>query len=378
MMNGFNFIKKKKRKNRCFTLFLFYTPSNGQKNKKGNFPKSFYKRKNRSKKYHNNRTVHRLLLSKRAHFVPVRQIEKGLTTMSEKRKLAVLGGDLRQVYMAKSLAEMGYEVFVWGLGACSEEIGRARLCSSWEEAVSISDAVILPLPASADGVRVHCPLQSEDVFLRVPALMDAMGDKLLLGGRFTEALCSIADQKGIRYFDYFDSEVLQLKNALPTAEGAIAIAMRELPVTLYGTHAVILGYGRIGSLLGERLSALGAHVTVYARRIEQRTLAALHSHAVRRLHCKDGAADIPQDCRVIFNTVPHRILPNDALSRLSSRCVLIDLASAPGGYDHAFAASLGLRTVWGTALPGKCTPESAGIILAETLSEILSETNTSM
>lgn len=290
-------------------------------------------------------------------------------------KLAVLGGDQRQVFMVRRLAEAGYEVFVWGLGACGGEVGDARVCEGWDAAVRASDAVILPLPVSLDGVRVHCPLQSEDVFLRIPALLDVVGDRLLLGGRFTDAMRGVAEQKGGRWIDYFESEVLQLKNALPTAEAAISIAMHELPVTLDGSAVAVLGFGRIGSLLAEKLHGLGARVTVFARRSEQLALAALHHHAAARLGCKEGstvAESLPARCCVIFNTVPQRILGVDQLKRLPKNCLLIDLASAPGGVDHNAAAKLGLKSIWATALPGRCTPESAGLILADVIEEILS------
>lgn len=295
-------------------------------------------------------------------------------TMTEKMKLAVLGGDGRQIVMARTLAEYGYPVKLWGLGQCRGEIGGARFCDTWEDAVGDSDAVILPLPASADGVRIHCPLHESDVFLRVTTLLDAIGGKRLYGGRLTEPIRNIAEQKQVTWTDYYESEILQLKNALPTAEGAIAIAMQELPVTIDGVSAAVIGYGRIGALLADKLHALGAHVTVYARRLEQLTVAALHHHKTQKLFLEDGSSALfalPSDCRVVFNTVPHRLMTREVLRKLPPKCVLIDLASAPGGIDHAAAAELGIRSVWGTALPGKCTPESAGRFIADTLRELL-------
>lgn len=294
--------------------------------------------------------------------------------MKEKINLAVLGGDQRQIVMARTLAEYGHPVTVWGLGQCQNEIGDAKYCESWELALSDADAVILPLPASADGVRIHCPLHDGDVFLRVTTLLDSIGGKRLLGGRLSESFRSIAEQKQVTWSDYYESEILQLKNALPTAEGAIAIAMQELPVTIDGVSAVITGYGRIATLLAEKLRALGADVTVYARRSEQLTLASLHHHKAKRLTTERGEsalAALPRDCRVVFNTVPHRLFTREILQKLPKNCILIDLASAPGGIDHVAASELGLRSVWGTALPGKCTPESAGRFIAEALIELL-------
>lgn len=294
--------------------------------------------------------------------------------MTPKLKLAVLGGDQRQISMANALAEYGYEVKAWGLGQCQREIGNATLCKTWEGAVEDADAVILPLPASADGVRVYCPLHNNDVFLRVTTLLDGIAGKRLYGGRLSEPIRNTAEKKQVEWVDYYESELLQLQNALPTAEGAIALAMQELPVTIFGTQAAVIGYGRIGSLLAAKLHALGADVTVYARRSEQLTLAHLHGNHAKALTLWDGSsalAALSKECRVVFNTVPCRLMTREVLEHLPTSCVLIDLASAPGGIDHVAAAELGIRTVWGTALPGKCTPESAGRFIADTLIEML-------
>ena len=52
---------------------------------------------------------------------------------------------------------------------------------------------------------------------------------------------------------------------------------------------------------------------------------------------------------------------------------LIVIGAGPGGYVAALrAAKLGLKSIWATALPGRCTPESAGVILADVMEELLS------
>ena len=295
------------------------------------------------------------------------------TDMKTNMKLAVLGGDRRQLAMAARLVSYGYKVVAWGFGDVPMPDG-VSAAPHWRDAVAAADAIVLPLPASTDGVRVHCPLQTGDTFLRMTALLDAAAGKRLFGGRLSESVRGIADQKGVAWTDYFESELLQLQNAVPTAEGAIEIALRELPVTLHGCGAAIIGYGRIGRALGSRLSALGASVTVYARSREQRALAEICHHTARALISEGGktrpADDFP-GMRVIFNTVPGRILTRDILREIPRNCLLVDLASAPGGIDQVAANELGFKSIWGTSLPGKCAPETAGIIIAETLRSML-------
>jgi len=291
-------------------------------------------------------------------------------------KLCVLGGDRRQIAMTQRLSADGYRVSMWGLGSCHDEVEKARICNDWEEAIADADVVILPLPVSLDGVFLNCPLESPNVFLRLSALTERIGGRVLLGGKIGEPMYSSAMERGIRVIDYFQSELLQLKNAVPTAEGAISIAMKELPITIDGLSSAVIGYGRIGSLLAQKLRALGADVTVYARRKEARTMAELAHHKTRTLSDADEYASLkalPLGCRAIFNTVPTRVMTKEILESVPKNCILIDLASAPGGIDLAAAQELGLRTVWGTALPGKCTPESAGWILAQTVEDFLEE-----
>ncbi len=293
--------------------------------------------------------------------------------MATNRRLAVLGGDARQIFMARRLSETGYQVFVWGLGACYGEVDKAVVCKSWEEAICDAEIVLLPLPASVDGVRVNCPLGDAESSPRLSALFERMKGKMLYGGRLSEGICELAEKYHIETADYFCSESLQLRNAVPTAEGAIAIAMRELPVTIDGLVCAVIGYGRIGKLLAKKLHALGASVTVYARRCEVLAEAEVNGHKTQLFDendCYASLKQLPNACRAVFNTVPKWLFTREILQTVPKNCVFIDLASAPGGIDIGAAHELGVRTVWGTALPGKCTPESAGEILAQTVMEL--------
>ncbi|MBP0975639.1 MAG: hypothetical protein J6P20_06195, partial [Oscillospiraceae bacterium] len=88
----------------------------------------------------------------------------------------------------------------------------------------------------------------------------------VLGGRIPQAVRGIAEKAGFSVCDYAAEESFILRNAVPTAEGAIQIAMQELPVVLQGLPCLILGAGRVSRALQSRLRALGAEVTVAARR----------------------------------------------------------------------------------------------------------------
>ena len=75
----------------------------------------------------------------------------------------------------------------------------------------------------------------------------------------------------------------------------------------------------------------------------------------------------------VINTVPAPVLPRALLQQLPGGALIIDLASLPGGTDFAAAEELGLHTEHALALPGRCAPQTAGALIAQTVLAILEE-----
>ena len=72
----------------------------------------------------------------------------------------------------------------------------------------------------------------------------------------------------------------------------------------------------------------------------------------------------------IFNTIPCLILDKNNLNLIKKDCLLIDLASKPGGIDFDEADRLHLQTVWALALPGKVAPETAAKYIYEIIKKL--------
>ncbi len=288
--------------------------------------------------------------------------------MKEIYQMAVLGGDSRMCALCRFLEREGHRVKAYAVPHSSS-------ADDAETAMDGQDILILPLPASRDGVRLFAP-ELAGLSRRLSSIADAFSGRLVLGGRLPSAFSEMLLARGIRVIDYYESEILQLKNALPSAEGAISLAMRELPVTLDGATAGVIGYGRIGSLLAQKLEALGCRVKVFARRPLVLAAIGLAHHIPIPLEKDDGYRALLeglQDCRVVFNTVPTPILTEENLSAVPKSCLLIDLASPPGGIRIPAAEALGRRAIWATALPGKYAPETAGELLGESILSLLDD-----
>ena len=301
--------------------------------------------------------------------------------MPDNIKIGILGGDRRQLVTAECLAA-AYECAVWGFSAVygSEDevyLKNTVRCADPESAVKCSDAVILPLPVSADGVRLNCPLAvkqgtgAEAPDVRLLAVCEKMPHgSLLLGGMIPPVVKKYAAEHGVTALDYYDSEELQIRNSVPTAEGAVAACIGTLPFTVAGMRAAVFGYGRVGRTLAGRLRALGADVFAVAR--SRRDL----SNAV----C-DGCVPVPLDeyrsfplhCDAVFNTIPHLIFDADMLKRIPRGTVLFELATANAGVDRTAAEENGIRVIPLPSLPGKTAPRTAGEIICSVVRGLLDD-----
>ncbi len=287
----------------------------------------------------------------------------------ENIKIGILGGDMRQTALARRLSNMGFETAAWGLPSDGDLGGSVR-CGDWRGAVAGSRAVILPLPASVDGVRVNASLTS-GYELRMSHLMNELSaDTLLIGGKFDFGIKEAAKENNILLLDYFECEELQIKNAVPTAEGAVEIAMREMPITLFGAKTLVCGYGRIGKVLARLLRSIGAEVFVSARRPEDLAFAAVSGLSPVRFGSKEFR-DVAAHADVIFNTVPAKILDKALIDSLENCHLIVDLASGKGGTDFTAAASRGIKAIHALSLPGKVAPFTAGQIICDCVLELL-------
>lgn len=280
-------------------------------------------------------------------------------------KLYILGGDARIGFMAEGLQREGYAVS--GLGLMRDTIPEIMP----EEGIPGADAVVLGVPCTRDGQTVFAPFYNGLLPLELVRQLSSPGKPVLCGMASGELHRRFASAD-VPLIDYFAREELAVLNAVPTAEGAIEIAMQKLPITIFGAGCLVTGYGRIGKYLASTLKALGADVTVSVRK--PRDHAACRIGGLKSVETAELSGCV-SDFDVIFNTIPYRIFDAEMLSNMRQETLLIDLASRPGGVDREAAEAFGIKCDWALSLPGKVAPRSAGEILCETVRNILMERN---
>lgn len=170
-------------------------------------------------------------------------------------------------------------------------------------------------------------------------------------------------QESLGGFDYFKNEAFLYDNARITAEGAVMLLGKSTSGTVFGMDVAVIGMGRIAECLCPLLRALGARVSVYARRDE--ALARARALGVETVRFSGTLPACAMQHDAICNTVPHVLYHRELLAGAMRDVLLMELASAPGGFDMNAVRELGLTYVNGQGLPGKYAPRAAGKLIAD-------------
>ena len=239
------------------------------------------------------------------------------------KMVSVIGGDLRQLSVARFFDESGYDVklFGWNKDMCSGFSSEKSLL----EALN-ADILVFPMPMCI-GSKLNAPFSDTDIELE-DILINISDNSVVFGGKIPEGVKESLKKRKIVFSDYLNREELAVKNAVATAEGALEIAMRELPVTIHSSKCLVTGYGRIAKILARMLKNLGAYVTVAARRVEVRAEAeadGFKAEDIKNLHLLCKGQDL------IFNTAPALLFDEGVLKCIDRGTLLVDLASKPGG-----------------------------------------------
>ena len=286
------------------------------------------------------------------------------------KEFAVVGGDLRTIKLAKILAKEGNMVYTYGLEKAEElkEIKNIIFCEKLIEAVKMVQVVIGPIPFSSDGININMPFS--DGKLSIREFMHNLNAKILIAGTIAPDVYELANDEYIEIVDIMKREELAVLNTIATAEGAIEIAIANTNKILHGSNVLVLGFGRIGKVLARKLAGLSTKVTCAARKEEDLAWIKAYGHKGININQIDKNLS---EFDVIINTVPQMILTAEKLGYVKQECLLIDLASTPGGIDKKVAKEKGLQLIWALALPGKVAPTTTAEFIKDTIYNILKE-----
>ncbi|HAQ39492.1 MAG TPA: dipicolinate synthase subunit DpsA [Clostridiales bacterium] len=290
--------------------------------------------------------------------------------MDYKYDASIIGGDSRQTYLASVLKKSGFKIIAFGLVKNTPEI--SDTADSLRQAMESSRTLITPIPFSKDKMNINsmCGSNGNDYDLSIKTFTaDLRRQHYLIGGNLPIEITEMCKAKNISYYDLMKDENIALLNAISTAEGAIAEAIFKSNINLHYSNVLVLGYGKCGSVLSSKLKALGARVTVAARK--ESALTEAYTNGLD--YVKLGTELDISNFNFIFNTIPALILDEKILLSVSPDATIIDIASAPGGIDYECAKKLNLNAHLCLGIPGKTAPKSSAEFIAKAIIPILKE-----
>lgn len=281
--------------------------------------------------------------------------------------ITMLGCDQREVDLAVALLGLGVDLRLLGFPR-EGVLKKALHFQDPHEASQECKALIVPMSNTDAAGWIRSRMDQEEMAIPLAEVIPVLpsGTPLLIGVA-KPLIRGLAIQYRLTLIEMAEIDEIAILNSIPTAEGALQVAMENSAITIHNSRCLVLGLGRCGTTLTQNLVALGAKVTVASRsskdlaravtlNTEPLPLTSLHSRT---------------DFDIIFNTIPALVVPRSYLRLLSPTTLIVDLASGPGGIDFEAAKQLGIKAIHALSLPGKVAPKTAGEILIKTIPHLL-------
>jgi len=285
-------------------------------------------------------------------------------------QVVLLGGDARQLEVIRKLTELDAAVYVAGFEGLRAPLDGAVHAELSVELLEGADALVLPAVATDDNGAITALFSERELTLGEEHIASLPKHCKVYTGMAKPYLRQLCAKHGIALVELFDRDDVAIYNSIPTAEGAVMMAIQNTDITIHGSVCMVLGLGRTGFTLARTLQGLGARVKVGVRREEH--FARATEMGFEPVYIKDLAGSTA-NIDLLFNTIPTMIVTAQMIAGLPSRAVIIDLASKPGGTDFRFAEKRGIKAMLAPGLPGIVAPKTAGRIMADCLSRLIME-----
>lgn len=298
--------------------------------------------------------------------------------MHNNMNIGVIASDLRQIHMARQLAEKGYNVFlIYSNIFDTDKNAKNELCHIiYNEEMNNLNVLcdIDDIIETCDVIAGPVPMDKISEFMVLPKFISLLIEKsseknmIFYAGMIDKDTHERLSNSGILCIDYMKSEKLTVYNTIATAEGIIAEAILHKNTNLHGSKTLVLGYGKCGKTLAHKLHALSADVTVCAR--SEDALEVGYSAGLKTLMFDKLNTHI-HEYEYIFNTIPTLVLNESMIRNMRADASIFDIASAPGGVDKNACLKYGIFIIHSLGIPGRYAAKSSGKSLANHMIKIL-------
>lgn len=284
--------------------------------------------------------------------------------------MLIMGGDARYLEVIKTLAGEGVNIFAAGFDKCKFNSASINHADVDNMDLSTIDAITLPVAGTDPSGEVEVEYADKPLFISEKTLKKTPAHCIIYTGTSNDFLENIAVSANRKLVELFARDDMAVYNSIPTAEGALRLAMEETNVTIHSANVMVLGFGRVGITVARLFAAVGANVQAAARKPS--ALARVKEMGLTPVKISE-IKEHADKATIFVNTVPHPILDAEVISAMDPEALILDLASKPGGTDFNFAKEKGIKALHALGLPGKNAPKTAGEIIGGVLLELLKE-----
>ncbi|WP_163536843.1 dipicolinic acid synthetase subunit A [Gracilibacillus sp. YIM 98692] len=282
--------------------------------------------------------------------------------MQKEKRVAIIGGDARYLPLIHTLNktnEINLELI--GFDQVEQSYTGVKQSTLEELKPEQLDAVILPITGIDDKGYAEAVFSKQELQLTKDWFKRLPSHCLVFTGIANQTLLDSVKIKGNKLIKLMERNDVAIYNSIPTAEGAIMLAIQHTDITIHQSEVFVYGFGRVGKTTASAFKGLGAKVTVVSK--DETDIARAFEQGYTVCHLSESIKLI-ENCHVLVNTIPAKVINKPILEKMKSDAIVIDLASKPGGTDFDFAKARGIHAIHALGLPGLVAPKTAGEILA--------------
>jgi dipicolinate synthase subunit A len=270
--------------------------------------------------------------------------------------VAVVGGDLRMLEHMRQARAAGATVQHYGNIPGAEAVAGRTQASSLADAVKGARIISCPIPGVGVDASLYAKYTHEKLLMKPDVLKGAAPGALMMTYQPTPQLIEWAKGTPVEVVPYGEDDELCILHAIPTAEGAIKVAIENTDETLLGMKVLCFGLGRVGASVAQAFAAMKSHVTLTARNPSQLARARAMGFDVIAL---DRILDHLDRFSLVVSSSSGRVVTREMIERVRPDALIMDLCSPPGSVDFDAAKALNRRVVWARAQAGTA-PRNAG------------------
>lgn len=280
------------------------------------------------------------------------------------KKIVVIGGDIRYLYLIEKLREHDFDIDVLGYEKTSHSMLNVNKITIDELNISNYDVIFLPVASIDNEGNIKAEFSDKPLNLSNVDFHNIKDNAYIITGIKTKFMKKL-NIKNIIY--YMEDDDIAIYNSIATAEGVLLKIIENTNYTIYGSNILVLGYGRCSETITRYLKSLGAKVSVLVRDNKKYAKTEILGYTPYKMN---ELINHLGEFNIIINTVPELIIDKEKIDLIDSNAYLLDIASI-NGIDFEYALKNGLKIERFMSIPGIVAPASAAPIIFKKISEVI-------